>query len=57
MTKLVFKITITDVVRGSIADIDNASELMESIVLKFKGNEKGEISHEDYRDHHPAWGP
>lgn len=31
MTKLILKITITDVVSGSIADIDNASELMESI--------------------------
>lgn len=35
---------MTDVVQGSIAENDIASEYMESIAQKFKENDKAEIS-------------
>ncbi|KAL6175965.1 hypothetical protein ACLB2K_052603 [Fragaria x ananassa] len=44
MTKLILKQTMTDVVRGSIADKDTATEFMAAIALKFRENEKAEIS-------------
>lgn len=36
---------MTDVVRGNISKKDVASEFMDSIAQKFKGNEKAEIFH------------
>ncbi|XP_061999022.1 uncharacterized protein LOC133716328 [Rosa rugosa] len=44
MTKLILKQTMTVVVRGSIADKDTATEFMAAIALKFRENEKAEIS-------------
>uniref|UniRef100_UPI0005CB2E5F uncharacterized protein LOC105353349 n=1 Tax=Fragaria vesca subsp. vesca TaxID=101020 RepID=UPI0005CB2E5F len=44
MTKLILKQTMTDVVRGSIADKDTTTEFMTAIALKFRENEKAEIS-------------
>lgn len=44
MTRLILKTTMTDVVRGSIAEKDTASEFMNAIAQKYKENEKAEIS-------------